>query len=336
MSDQTVPQPLVIDPFKLLHLTLNPDGTLTRNPAVYLTVEATPDPNHPTPVLSKDIPINPSKNTRARIYLPRQALDFLSPPATKLPLIVYYHGGGFILSSVDSIYCHDFCVNIAAKIPAVIVSAGYRLAPEHRLPAAYDDAVEALYSIKSSSEDWLVKYADFSNCFLMGTSAGSNIAYHAGLRAATVVDELVPLRIRGLILHQPFFSGVQRSGSELRNMNVPVFPLAVADMMWDLSLPAGADRDHEFCNPTVEGGSKLLVKVKSEGWRVVMIGCEGDLLVDRQKELVKLMEEKGVEVVGHFAVGGYHGVEVLDVSRAKAMYVIIKDFLSSPKPATLA
>ncbi|GKV20313.1 hypothetical protein SLEP1_g30461 [Rubroshorea leprosula] len=182
----------------------------------------------------------------------------------------------------------------------------------------------------------------------MGSSAGGNIAYHAGLRAAEVVDELGPLRIRELILHQPFCGGgAQRRGSESRNLNDPVFPLIIMDKMWDLSLPAGADLDHEYCenenctcilildkycNPTVEGGSKVLGKVKSEGWRVVVVGCEGDLLVDGQKELVKLMEVKGVEMVGHFAAGGYHGMEVFDVSRAKDMFVIMTGFLLSSKP----
>ena len=63
----------------------------------------------------------------------------------------------------------------------------------------------------------------------MGGSAGGNIAYHAGLRAATEIDKLEPLVIRGLILHQPYFGGSQRTQSELRD-NDPILPLSVCDL----------------------------------------------------------------------------------------------------------
>jgi pimeloyl-ACP methyl ester carboxylesterase len=105
---------------------------------------------------------------------------------------------------------------------------------------------------------------DFSSCFLMGGSAGGNIAYHAGLRAAEEVGHLEPLKIRGLILQQAAFGGIQRTGSELRFVNEAILPPSVSDRMWESSLPIGA---HEYCNPTVGGGSKLLEKIRVLGWR---------------------------------------------------------------------
>lgn len=318
----------MVDPYEYLGFIRNPDGTITRKPNHFPTTAATPDS---TSVLSKDVQINQSTNTWARIFLPHQQLQNPSPPATKLPLIVYFHGGGFVLLSAFSTSSHDYCLNIAAELPAVVVSIEYRLAPEHRLPAAYDDAVEALHWIRSrSSEDeWLEKHADFSNCFLMGTSAGANIAYHVALRTAEIVNELDPLRIQGVILSQPFFGGVQRSGSELRLIADPVLPVHVSDVMWDLSLPIGADKDHEYCNPTVEGGSNVVEKIKSLGWKVLISGCEGDPLYDRQIEVAELMEEKGVNVVRRFVAGGFHGVELFDVAWCKDMYALLKDFVSS-------
>ncbi|KAK9028226.1 hypothetical protein V6N11_068036 [Hibiscus sabdariffa] len=151
----------------------------------------------------------------------RELLDRSSSPNNnKLPLVVYFHGGGFILLSTNMGIFHTSCCNLANTVPVVVVSVEYHLAPEHRLPAAYEDGVEALHWIKMSEEEWLREYVDFSNCFLMGSSAGGNIAYHVGLRAAGVVQELQPLKIKGLVLHQPFFGGKQRSASELRFMNV--------------------------------------------------------------------------------------------------------------------
>lgn len=324
-GDQTASPNPSMDPYQRLQIVLNADGTMTR----LLKVPETPptsDPSLRSPVLSKDIPINQSNNTWVRLFLPREAFDN-SP--TKLPLVVLYHGGGFILFSAAASLCHDFCVNMAIELRVIIASVDYRLAPEHRLPAAYDDAVEALHWIKTAQDDWLRKYADFSSCFLMGSSAGGNIAYHAGLRAAKEVGHLEPLNIRGLILQQPFFGGIQRSGSELRLINDPFLPPCVSDLMWELSLPIGVDRDHEYCNPTVGGGSKLIEKIKVLGWRIFVSGCDGDPLFDRQVELVKMLEQKCVQVVAHFGVGGCHGVEYFDPTKAMPWFRLVKDFISS-------
>ncbi|KAK8627903.1 hypothetical protein V6N13_135500 [Hibiscus sabdariffa] len=313
----------ITDPLEYLQVVVNPDGTLTRNFNMFPSVAPTPnDPQNQAPVLSKDVPINPSNNTWARIFLPRE------PPNTnKLPLVVYFHGGGFILLSANMDIFHTSCCDLANTVPAVVVSVEYRLAPEHRLPAAYEDGVEALHWIKTSEEEWLREYADLTKCFLMGSSAGGNIAYHVGLRAAGMVQELQPLKIKGLVLHQPFFGGKQRSASELRLMSDPVLPPMISDVMWDLALPIGVDRDHEYSNPTVGGGSEEVEKVKLVGWRVMVNGCDGDPLVDRQMELVELMEGKGVEVTRNFRVGGFHGEEDFDVSKAHAMHMVLKDFI---------
>lgn len=227
--------------------------------------------------------------------------------------------------------CHNFCLNIAAELPAVVVSVEYRLAPEHRLPAAYDDAIEALHWIKTCREEWIEKYADFSTCFFMGTSAGGNIAYNVGHRAADIIDELAPLRIRGLVLNQPFFGGVHRSGSELRLVEGLLLPPHVCDVMWDLSLPAGANRDHVYCNPTVESGSNVFEKIRWLGWTVLVNGCEGDPLVDRQMEAAELMEKNGVIVARNFVDGGYHGAEYFNISWTKALCSVLKGFVSSTK-----
>ncbi|XP_021297923.1 probable carboxylesterase 120 [Herrania umbratica] len=332
MSGET-PRATITDPFEYLQIVLNPDGTLTRKLMLPRVAAEPNDPEGRAPVLSKDVRINLSNNTWARIFLPRQALDCTSSSANKLklPLVVYYHGGGFILLSADVGILHDYCSNMAKAIPAVVVSVDYRLAPENRLPAAYDDGLEALHWIKITRDEWLREYADLSNCFLMGSSAGGNIAYHVGLRAADVIDALEPLKIKGLVLHQPFFGGTQRIASELRLMNDPVLPPIVSDVMWDLSLPIGVDRDHEFCNPTVDGGSKQLEKIKSLGWKVLVNGSDGDPLIDRQIELMKLVEGKGVQAVRNVRVGGFHGEEDMDMSKAHAMHMVVKDFITSSK-----
>ena len=92
----------------------------------------------------------------------------------------------------------------------------------------------------------------------------------------------------------------------------------------------GADRDHEYCNPMAESeSSHSCGKMKSLGWRVMVVGCHGDPLIDRQMELAERLEKKGVDVVAHFDVGGYHAVKLEDPDKAKEYFVILKKFVDS-------
>ncbi|CAI0547086.1 unnamed protein product, partial [Linum tenue] len=230
---------------------------------------------------------------------------------------------------------HDYCSNAALQLPAVVASVGYRLAPEHRLPAAYDDCEEALRWLASPAaagdEPWLRDHADYENCFLMGTSAGGNIAYLVALRTAVQVNKGRELRIRGVMLHHAFFGGVERTGSEERLAVNATLALETADLCWELSLPHGADRDHQYCNPMAGGGgSELLEDVRAAGWKVAVVDCEGDPLVDRCKETARMMEEKGIEVVAHFESGGFHGWEVMDAEKGKEFNGgVLKKFVQS-------
>ncbi|GAU28868.1 hypothetical protein TSUD_293200 [Trifolium subterraneum] len=178
-----------------------------------------------------------------------------------------------------------------------VVSVEYRLAPEHRLPAAYDDAMEALFWIRS-------------------------------LRTVEVVKDLEPLKIQGLILRQAFFGGKERTKSELKLENDQIIPLCATDLMWELALPIGVDRDHEYCNLTAGNGLEKFDKIRALGWKVLVSGNGGDPVVDRAKELAQLMEEKGVHVVKDFEDDGCHGIEYSDPSKAEKLIELIKGFIS--------
>ncbi|KAF9614862.1 hypothetical protein IFM89_020959 [Coptis chinensis] len=308
-----------INPYEVLGIVYNPDDTLTRQIQIPCT-KSTDD--NSLAKITKDIPLNVCNKTWLRLFRP------VEPPVNvKLPIILYFHGGGFILCSAFNTIFHNFCASMASKLPALIVSVGYRLAPESRLPSAYEDAIEAITWVKKQAldkdgEQWLKDLADFSKCYLMGCSSGGNIVYHAGLRAISL--DLNPLLIKGLILNQPFFGGSKRTESEMRMVNDKTLPLVVCDLMWELALPAGSDRDHEYCNPRFDGGFKENINLLS---RCFVSVRGGDPLMDHQKEFVKMVEGEGVKVVNWFEEAGYHGMELFEPHKAEVMFVALKDFI---------
>ena len=146
--------------------------------------------------------------------------------------------------------------------------------------------------------------------------------------AADRVDALKPLIVKSLVMIQPYFGGSERSGSELRLINDPVLPLDVNELLWTLALPVGASRSHDYCDPTVGGGSGLLDRARELGWRVGVIASDGDPLFDRIVELVKLMETRGVRVKSLLSNGDSHGAFLSDPAKTEILYDFVMDFLS--------
>ncbi|CAL5185083.1 unnamed protein product [Lathyrus oleraceus] len=313
-----------IEPSQSQPIIINHDGSVRRFKQIPNT-EPTQDPNNI--VLSKDVPLNLINKTLIRLFLPRTALQ----SSKKLPLIVYFHAGGFILFNVSSTFNHDFCFKLAEKVNAVVASVDYRLAPESRLPAAYEDAIEALNWLRTTNEEWVNQFCDMSNCYLMGSSSGGNIAYQTGLHCATTTTDESnsnQLKIRGLILHHPFFGGSQRTNSELKFENDRVLPLKATDLMWEYALPEGVGRDHKFCNPTFmdKEDDKCLDEIKQLKWRILLTVCDGDPLIDRQVEFMEILRSKRVNIVKYLREG-FHGMELLDPNKDEPLFKQINIFI---------
>uniref|UniRef100_A0ACD5YEZ3 Uncharacterized protein n=1 Tax=Avena sativa TaxID=4498 RepID=A0ACD5YEZ3_AVESA len=204
------------------------------------TVPPSPSGDPATGVASKDIVLDPAANVTARLYLPDTAKN---NAGKKLPVVVFFHGGAFFLCSAASPMYHRYAASLAAAVPAVFVSVNYRLAPEHPLPAAYDDAFAALKAVVAAcrpdngAEPWLAAHGDASRLCLVGDSAGANMAHNTAIRLRKEGIGGYGDRVSGVALMHSYFWGTEPLASPL---DAP-FDM---DRVWDVACGGRFGRDH--------------------------------------------------------------------------------------------
>ncbi|KAK9071406.1 hypothetical protein SSX86_009975 [Deinandra increscens subsp. villosa] len=277
-------------------------------------------------VVATDVMINKFTNLWARVYAPSNR-SFSS----KRPLVVYFHGGGFCVGSASWVCYHDFLINLTRDANCVVVSVNYRLAPENRLPAAYDDGINVMIWLAQEASKGTVsglKGCDYSSIYLAGDSSGANIAYHV---ASRLVSRPV-LTPKGIILIQPFFGGESRTMSEKHSTQAvnSALTLAVSDTYWRLALPLGFTRDHPWCNPLARGAPRLS---DMRLFKTLVCVAELDILKDRNLEFSANLASMGaaVQTVIHRDVG--HAFQILHNfaharTRTREMMTHVRDFIN--------
>jgi acetyl esterase len=144
-----------LSPAAARELVLPPDLGGPEQPVGRVENRTVPGPSGPVPV---------------RVYVPQ--------PAGARPALVYFHGGGFVLGSLDM--CDRQCRQIAHLADCVVVSVDYRLAPEHPFPAAADDAYAATRYVAEHPEEFSAVPGALA---VGGESAGGNLAAVTALKA---------------------------------------------------------------------------------------------------------------------------------------------------------
>lgn len=127
-----------------------------------------PDPA----VVTQDLPYGPDAMQFARVYKPAAAGN------ATLPVIVYYHGGGWVIADVNT---YDTAPRLLSKqLNAIVVSVEYRHAPEAKFPAQHDDAANAYRWTLQNAASW---GGDATRIALAGESAGGNLAVATAIYA---------------------------------------------------------------------------------------------------------------------------------------------------------
>ncbi|CAL4938605.1 unnamed protein product [Urochloa decumbens] len=324
------------------------DGHVERLPAIpdVPCTWGSTAPGAPGGVAARDVVVDRATGVWARLYAPVTSAGSTAV-AARLPVVVYFHGGGFCVGSAAWSCYHEFLAQLAARACCAVMSVDYRLAPEHCLPAAFDDGLAALRWLRhqaaasaSAHDDvsWWRARCDFGRVFLMGDSAGASIAFHVAARVGQghLGAPLGPhqLTIRGAVLVQPFFGGEARTASEKTMPQPPrsALTLTTSDCYWRLALPAGAGRDHPWCNPVSSRGAPRLETLPLPPLLVCV--SEADILRDRNLELCRALRRAGKSVEQAVYGGVGHAFQVLhnchlSQPRTQEMLAHIRAFVSA-------
>ena len=197
-----------------------------------------------------------------------------------LPTIVYFHGGGWTLGTLNSI--DTVCRRLASAAESVVISVDYRLAPEHPFPEPLRDAVAAV--------EWADRHAtsvggDPDRLAVAGTSAGGNLATATCLHAR----EFDGPTIDAQLLLYPITGRVRSTRSYERNADGPL--LTRADMMWFFE---------QYCRDPVDSYNPFVSPLEASDFSelppAVVVTAGFDPLRDDGKQYVDRLDAAAVPV----------------------------------------
>ncbi|MAE95173.1 MAG: hypothetical protein CL910_10985 [Deltaproteobacteria bacterium] len=242
-------------------------------PAAELPIASVQDRTLPGP--AGDIPV--------RIYLP----EVEGTP----PVLVYFHGGGWVIGSIET---HDgSCRELANEVGCAVVSVDYRLAPEHPYPAAADDC----YAVAA----WVAEHGaelgvDGSRLAIGGDSAGGNLSAVVALMAR---DRGTPQIAFQLLIYPVTDADFTRS-SYVENATGYLLEADAMKWFWNHYVPDPAQRAEAYCSPLRAGDLAGLPPA-------LVLTAELDPLRDEGEAYGQRLKEAGVTVTTTRYDGMIHG-----------------------------
>jgi acetyl esterase len=208
-----------------------------------------------------------------RIYTPTKA------GSGPLPVVVYYHGGGFVIATIDTYGASAMA--LAEKTGAIVASVEYRHAPENKFPAAYDDAFAAYKWVAANAGQF---GGDPAHLAVAGESAGGSLAINVAIMAR---DQKATIPAHMLLVY-PISGTDMNTPSYIENQNA--MPLSKGAMMWfiDKFLSKPEDAKSPMLNLTTLADLKGLPPA-------TVITAEIDPLMSDGKLLAEKLKDAGVD-----------------------------------------
>ncbi|MHB1492378.1 MAG: alpha/beta hydrolase [Thermoplasmataceae archaeon] len=216
-------------------------------------------------------------------------------------LIIYFHGGGFIWGGIES--SDSVCRRFANVSGAKVLSVDYRLAPEHKFPAAVNDGFNAfLWAYNNSTKLGI----DREKIALVGDSSGGNIAASSCLK---LKDNEYPLPLLQVLFYP--FMGPDFFSESMREFSEGYF-LTMEEMNWigDNYLESRKDAIDPYFSPVLHENLKGLPEA-------IIVTAEYDPLRDQGEMYVSRLYSAGVPVTSIRGKGMIHGfLGLFSVARA--------------------
>jgi acetyl esterase len=263
------------------------NGTPAEARELYLKARAVSNPEPPELAEVKPLSIPaPHGAIPARIYTP----NTLRKTNGVAPCLVFFHGGGWVIGNLDS---HDVvCRKLAHEGELIVISVDYRLAPEHKFPAAVDDAIAATKWIAANAKQLGI---DASRLIVGGDSAGGNLAAVVSLAARDGGP-----KIAGQVLIYPATDFAMKQPSHREPETSVLLTHTVIPWFCDHYLSGPADIDNWKASParaaTLAGLPPAYV-----------LTAGADPLRDEGDEYAKRLKEAGVSVTYKHFPGQFHG-----------------------------
>jgi acetyl esterase/lipase len=211
----------------------------------------------------------------ARVYTPEG-----QTPQGGWPVVVYYHGGGWVIANIETY--DSSAAALAEKAKAMVVSVEYRHAPENKFPAAQEDSFAAYKWVLQNARSW---GGDPRRVAVAGESAGGNLAINMALMAR---DQNVQKPVHMLLVY-PVAGTDMNTPSYKENANA--MPLSKAAMEWFAKNTVQSEQDLQ--DPRLDIVGKADLKDLPDA---TIITAEIDPLMSEGRTLAQKLRQAGSEV----------------------------------------